>query len=223
LCRKITLVRLLKLREAVDDVHSKEGQHPGGLMPKRILTSNSTNQWHTLVTEAQHASGIQLNEELESYLVFLLMRYTNRPDMAASILAIDYLEGTNSLGQIRQDRMRDVGDQCLLYSGLFPERAERRRVRVSYYVDLGRSAYQTAAEAAQLTWSQLFAALSSQFVLVMDTLQAMRGINDETPQLAPILAFELWQDTGSRQAQQTLANMTDGILIQHDPSNDSIN
>ena len=192
-------------------------------MPKRILTSNSTSQWHTLVTEAQQASGIHLDEELESYLVFLLMRYTDRPDMAASILAIDYLEGANSLGQIRQDRMRDVGDQCLLYSGLFPERAERRRVRVSYYVDLGRSAYQTAADAAQQALGQLFTTLANQFVMVMDTLQAMRGINDEAPQLTPILAFELWQDTGSQQAKQSLAELTDGILIHHEGSDKSIN
>jgi len=184
-------------------------------MPKRILTSTSTDQWHTLVTEAQQASGIQLHEDLESYLVFLLMRYTDRPEMAASILAIDYLEGANSLGQVRQDRMRDVGDQCLLYSGLFPERAEKRRVRVSYYVDLGRSAYQTAADATQLALSQLFTALSNQFVLVMDTLQAMRGINVDTPQLAPILAFELWQDTGS---QQALSSLTDGTPIMIDVS-----
>lgn len=173
-------------------------------MPKRILTSTCTNQWHSLVTEAQQASGIQLDEELESYLVFLLMRYTDRPEMAASVLAIDYLEGSHCLGQVRREKMRDVGDQCLLYSGLFPERAEKRRVRVSYYVDLGRSAYQTAADATQLALHQLFTALASQFVLVMDTLQAMRGINGEQAQLAPLLAYELWQDTGSEQARHAL-------------------
>lgn len=182
-------------------------------MTTRILSSHPTHQWHDLVSEAQHNAGVQLDEELESYLVFMLMRYTDKPEMAASILALDYLEGSQILGQMRQDRMRDVGDQCLLYSGLFPERAEQRRVRVSYYVDLGRSAYHTAADAAQQTLSQLFSDLAGQFVHIMDTLQAMRGINSETPQLAPIMAFELWQDTGSKQAHSNLTDISDGFFI----------
>lgn len=182
-------------------------------MTKRIQTSNSTTQWHELVTEAQRAANVHLDEELESYLVFLLMRYTDKPEMAASILALEYLEGASAMGQLRHDRMRDVGDQCLLYSGLFPERAERRRVQVSYYVDLGRSAYHTAADATRQTLSQLFFALASQFVLIMDTLQAMRGINSQAPELTPLMAFELWQDTGSEQALRTLKNVSQGQPI----------
>ena len=190
-------------------------------MTTRIHSSHSTHEWHKLVNEAQHTAGIQLDEELESYLVFLLMRYTDKPEMAASVLALDYLEGANTLGQVRHDRMRDVGDQCLLYSGLFPERAERRRVRVSYYVDLGRSAYHTAADATQQALSQLFFSLASQFVHVMDTLQAMRGINGETPQLSPIMAFELWQDTGSKQARQNLSSISSGVLSNNTDTDES--
>ena len=192
-------------------------------MAKRILSSHSTHEWHTLVNDAQHNAGVQLNEELESYLVFMLMRYTDKPEMAASVLALDYLEGAEALGQVRRERMRDVGDQCLLYSGLFPERAEHRHVKVSYYVDLGRSAYHTAADATQQALSQLFTGLASQFVLIMDTLQAMRGINDNAPQLSPIIAFELWQDTGSQQARKSLSAISDGVLIRHDDADDLIN
>jgi len=182
-------------------------------MAKRILSSHSTHEWHTLVNDAQHSAGVTLNEELESYLVFMLMRYTDKPEMAASILALDYLEANHTLGKLRQDRMRDVGDQCLLYSGLFPERAEHRRVRISYYVDLGRSAYHTAADATHKAIGQLFISLASQFVQVMDTLQAMRGLDGEPTRLAPLVAFELWQDTGSKQAAKGLSAVTDGVLL----------
>ncbi len=192
-------------------------------MTKRILSSHSTHEWHTLVNDAQHHTGVQLNEELESYLVFMLMRYTDKPEMAASVLALDYLEGAHALGQVRQDRMRDVGDQCLLYSGLFPERAENRHVKVSYYVDLGRSAYHTAADATHKAVGQLFIGLASQFVIIMDTLQAMRGINNEAPQLTPLIAFELWQDTGSQQAKKMLSNISNGLLIKHNTDDDLLN
>jgi len=183
-------------------------------MGQRILNTSPTSQWHSLVTEAQSVAGTQLDEELESYLVFMLMRYTDKPEMAASVLALDYLEASNTLGQLRQDRMRDVGDQCLLYSGLFPERAERRRVRISYYVDLGRGAYHTAADATQQAIGQLFTGLASQFVLIMDTLQAMRGINNGGQPLKPIMAFDLWRDTGSQMARQSLQSVSQSKLAQ---------
>lgn len=192
-------------------------------MVKRIVSSHSTHEWHTLVSDAQQNTGVQLDEELESYLVFLLMRYTDKPEMAASVLALEYLKGASALGKIRHGRMRDVGDQCLLYSGLFPERAERRRVKISYYVDLGRSAYHTAADATQQALSQLFIGLAEQFVVIMDILQAMRGINAEGRQLAPILAFELWQDTGSQQAKKSLSAISDGVLIRTEPADDLTN
>jgi len=99
-----------------------------------------------------------------------------------------------------------VGDQCLLYSGLFPKRAEKRRVRVSYYVDLGRTAYQNVAEATQAAMRDMFAHLAESFVSLMDTLQAMRTMHGQHQALDPLQAFELWQETGSRQARTILGH-----------------
>ena len=169
-----------------------------------VVDRQATAQWQALVQEAEAHCGYQLNEELESYLVFLLMRYTGRPELAAKVMALDYLEGSHTTGNERRERMRDVGDQCLLYSGLFPKRAEKRRVRVSYYVDLGRSAYHNVSEVAQAAMAQMFANLAESFVQLMDTLQAMRAINRENEPLDPLQAFELWQDTGSQRARTVL-------------------
>ena len=57
----------------------------------------------------------------------------------------------------------------------------------------------------------------------MDTLQAMRGINNEAPQLTPLIAFELWQDTGSQQAKKMLSNISNGLLIKHNTDDDLLN
>jgi hypothetical protein len=183
-------------------------------MADLLVNAHSTAQWHSLVQEAQSHSGVSLDEDLESYLVFLLMRYTQKPELAAKILAIEYLRGATSMGTHRREQMRDVGDQCLLYSGLFPRRAERRRVRVSYYVDLGRSAYHDAAEAVPTKVSDMFFNLAESFVQMMDTLQAMRRVSKHSqPTLDPLNAVELWQDTRSQGARQVLADITDATPV----------
>lgn len=183
-------------------------------MVSLVVDAQATAQWHALVQDAEAHTGVQLVEELESYLVFLLMRYTERPEMVARVLALDYLEGNQRKGQDRGDRLRDVGDQCLLYSGLFPRRAERHRVRVGYYVDLGRSAYQGVADVAQSALAGMFANLASGFVEMMDTLQAIRCMHNEGAEaLDPLAAFELWQDTGSNQARRIMKGVSDATPI----------
>ena len=178
-------------------------------MRKILDQPGDMSQWQALVAEAEEISGVQLDEELESYLVFTLMRYLRRPEMAQRILALDFLEALQSSRQQRSQVLRDVGDQCLLFSGLFPRRAERRRVRVSYYVDLGRSAYQNLAESLTKT-AHLFAHLADEFVAAMDTLQAIRVIGQQDTGLLPAEAYELWQDTASQQAYEQLLRQTGG-------------
>lgn len=173
-----------------------------------LTHSTATAQWHALVLEAESAAHCRLVEDLESYLVFLLMRFSSRPDMASKVMAIEYLNGMLAGGHIRQERLRDVGDQCLLYSGLFPDQAEQRRVRISYFVDLGRSAYQQLSTHLAKSHAVLYAHLSQDFVALMDVLHAIRHLGNNKPCLDPLQAYELWNDTGSQQAYQALRQVT---------------
>ncbi|MDR9437429.1 MAG: hypothetical protein RI563_11130 [Thiohalophilus sp.] len=165
------------------------------------------SQWHSLVSDAEQQAGIQLEPDLESYLVFTLMRYLSRSEMTQRVMALDYLQAALSQGREQQHQLRDVGDQCLLYCGLFPRRAERRRVRVSYYVDLGRSAYRHLGDSRD-PLSTLYAELALTFVMAMDVLQAIRNMRQEQ-MLDPLNNLELWQDTGSAMARQALEQVTD--------------
>lgn len=145
-------------------------------MTTLMLHSNPTAQWHALVNEAQVAADRQLGTDLESYLVFVLMRFVDRPDLAGRVLALDFLHGALASGGVRQTRLRDVGDQCLLYSGLFPEQAEHRHVSVHYFVDLGRTAYQELATRIEYGNAELFTRLARGFVTLTDVLLAMRTL-----------------------------------------------
>ncbi len=179
----------------------------------KLVVNHSTAQWHDLVREAEELNGVFLDEDLESYLVFLLMRYTECTELAARVMALEYLKSANTSGNERKERMRDVGDQCLLFSGLFPARAEKRRVRISYYVNLGRAAYQNVADVAQNTLATMFANLSESFVNMMDTLQAIRRLDQNSEMLAPIEAYELWNDTNSLQARNILSQSSQGFPV----------
>ncbi len=175
----------------------------------RIFTEPSaTAQWQQLVHEAETQAHLTLNETLESYLVFTLMRFTQRPQLLQGIMAMEFLNGLNEQGVRRHDNLRDVGDQCLLFAGLFPQNARRRLVRIGYFVSLGRSAYQQIHDDQQHTTFKLYGLLAADFIAMMDVLLAMRSINPHHEQLAPLEAFELWEQTGSQQARRSLARRT---------------
>lgn len=177
-------------------------------MPELVVYTSATEEWLSLVHEAEEASAHHLDEEMQSYLVFLLMRFTEKPELAASVLTVEYLQSMQSTGRIGQDQLRDVGDKCLLYSGLFPQRAERRRVKISYFVDLGRSAYQQLSDRLEHSTATMYHRLAGTFVSLMDILQTMRSLGTPANQIDPLQAFELWQDTGSQYALRTLHRTT---------------
>jgi hypothetical protein len=179
-------------------------------MTQLVLQPTATAQWHDLVNEAQHVAHCQLNETLESYLVFLLERFSRRPDMLSRILGKDYLDA--SAQAIKQhEQLRDIGDHCLLFAGLFPQIAERRMVRISYFVSLGRTAYHRVAESGHRI-NELYADLSRGFIQLMDILHAIRSLGDDhNERMMPLQAYELWQDTGSQQAYQLICALSDAV------------
>ncbi|MBI1196173.1 MAG: hypothetical protein GC138_10050 [Gammaproteobacteria bacterium] len=186
-------------------------------MTDLILNPTSTAQWLALVSESETVTGCHLDEDSESYLVFLLMRHTGKDQLTSQIVGRDFLRGLNLPSHSRQQQLQDVGDHCLLFSGLFPQQAERRRVSLSYFVDLGRTAYLEIAEGCQLARSGLkdmFTHLSHDFVALMDVLQGIRTIGGQSC-LRPIEAYDLWNDTGSKQAYEALTrlggNATTGV------------
>jgi hypothetical protein len=144
-------------------------------MKKLILHPTDISQWHALVNEAQAATRLILNENTESYLVFLLMRFSQGPKLIESVVALDFLESMHKPRQLQLESLRDVGDKSLLFCGLFPGIAEQRHVSLSYFSDMGQAAYLTAGELQDNQTADLYFQLSAQFSTLQQILQAMRG------------------------------------------------
>jgi len=187
-------------------------------MSQIILDSSNTAQWQRLVHEAESLCDFHLDEALESYLVFLLMRFLNRSDFTSRIMAMDYLHSLVQTGQLQQESLRDVGDHCLLFSGLFPKIAERRRVKISYYVGIGKSAYSHLADTCKESLGNFYHQLADAFVQLMDILQVIGNMRNNTEVLSPLEALELWGDTQSKQALRSIRSFSNGTPIINSPS-----
>ncbi|KGP64315.1 hypothetical protein EP47_00250 [Legionella norrlandica] len=144
-------------------------------MKQLILHPTDISQWHALVNEAQAATRLVLNENTESYLVFLLMRFSQGPKLIESIVALDFLESMRKPRQLQVELLRDVGDKSLLFCGLFPGIAKKRHVSLNYFSDMGQAAYLTVGELEENQTADLYFQLSEQFITLQQILQAMRG------------------------------------------------
>lgn len=182
-------------------------------MSDLLLEPTSTAQWRQMVTDAQNTAHQRLDEELESYLVFLLMRFTHSPDVVMSIVALDYLESQLARGKVRHERLREVGDRCLLFSGLFPQLARRRNVSANYYVSVGQGAYSELSGTLSHSVGSMYRHLAQGFVSLMDVLQNMRRMGSQQPLLDPLHALELWSRTGSRSAWTDLQAVSTGTPV----------
>jgi len=182
-------------------------------MSKLVLQPTATAEWHSLIEEAQNSLNLRLDEEMESYLIFLLMRFTSQTHIAQSILALEFIQSLQEYRNARESGLRDVGDKCLLFAGLFPGRAQKRQVNVSYFVNLGQSAYSEVANTTSNSISGLFSNLSLTFIELMEVLNATRTLQNNNLDL--LQAEELWSELGSAANFKKIFDATGCIPIQN--------
>lgn len=171
------------------------------------LLTNTTplGLWQDVITSAKLRCEINLHQELETYLINLLVQYTDKPDIPQQIMATAFLEAMQLKNNARNVGLQQVGDQCLIYAGLFPHLAEKRNVKLSYFVDMGRAAYSAVSKHD----NDLFGHLALQFVLLMDVLQSIRP----QAQMSPLEAYTQWSELGSQYAFMILKQYSKAIPI----------
>ncbi len=145
-----------------------------------LNVSGGLSPWHALVTEAEQRCHRSLGELLESYLIFALMRHLRDQPLLGRIVALEWLSACERQGVERCDALRDVGDHCLLITGLYPKHAQRRRVDTHYYVQLGQSAYAGAADASRDGMAQLYEQLAKGFGELVTVLRALRQSSERS-------------------------------------------
>lgn len=166
-------------------------------MSDLILTdATRTALWHDLVRDAEHRAKRSLSEDVQSYLVFTLMRLTSDAALGARVLALDFLQSFGVHGQRRADELRDVGDRCLLLAGLYPEQAERRAVPLSYFCTLGSSAYEALSDAIRNGARSLYEQLARSFRALVRVLIEVRKLPGTWRGPSPLDRLALCEDRG---------------------------
>lgn len=165
-----------------------------------LINDNALLLWQETIKSAEEKCEVRLKQELEVYLIALLERYTTQPDIAKSIIATAFLTANQTSAHERQHSLQIIGDQCLIYAGLFPALAKHKLVNLSYFVNIGRSAYHLISTHT----NDLYGLLAYDFVLLMDVLQCIRPDHH----LMPIEAYERWQELGSKRALRLLNEYT---------------
>lgn len=176
---------------------------------KLLVNSTPIALWHDIIHEAEAACTISLKEEIEAYLVYLLARYVNKPEFVKQVIAPEFLQALQSGKAQQQWMMQNVGDKCLLFSGLFPHMADKKLVKISYFVGMGQAAYATISKNS----SDLYGMLAGQFVTLMDVLQSIRCYSDKVGDLLPMEAYDLWNDVNSKRALRILGQHSGGIPV----------
>jgi len=141
-----------------------------------ILQPTALSQWYSLVDEAEAQCHYRMHQDVESYLVFLLMRFCQREEWVKSILALDFLQALKLQGNEGANKLQEVGDKSLLFSGLFPGIASRKRVSIRYFIEIGQSAYWQAGNLDFLYSGDLFHRLCDDFEKIKNILSAMRKL-----------------------------------------------
>ena len=153
-------------------------------MTDTIRRGAAAELWQALVHEAGERLHAPLDESRESYLVFVLLRYQRDDSLLARTLALEWFAAQANAGSARADALRDVGDRCLLIAGLYPGLAERRRVGVDYFIDLGRGAYFEVAQASRNAYATLFEQLARSYRELVRTLRALRAVDEPLLRIA---------------------------------------
>jgi len=160
-------------------------------------------QWHQLIQQACDYAGITLDDDIQSYLLLTLVRYIHDDQLAENAITMPFEIATDLPRDQRLQTLKSRAEHCLILAGMFPSHIDRQSLRISHYIQLGINSYK---ELSQLMFDNdklIYQQLSKDFVKLIDVLYTVRVFNG-SPMLPLIQAMELWSDTGSKTAFQTL-------------------
>lgn len=92
--------------------------------------------WEQTVNETAKSLNLELPLDVNNYVVHLLntKMTTLKPK---EVQAEKYLAATTAVERV------GIGDNCMLLSGLFPERTQKLNVNDEYFTDMAKACYQT--------------------------------------------------------------------------------
>lgn len=98
---------------------------------------------YEVIIMAEERSSINLDHEIEAFVVHTFARYIEKPNIPTDAIAIKMLTTVNERGEARKKHFQEIAEECLLIDGLGLNR--RRWPSENYYSDMGRLALEYRA------------------------------------------------------------------------------
>lgn len=166
----------------------------------KIQLAKSTEQlWLNLVKEGEARSKLQLDADMEHFLTQLLRHRMTDASIGNRVLALEYLQAFQTHAQNKTQLLHQVGDSCVILAGLFPKRAKRKGVSLSYFLQLGRSAYDQLSSSVERSKKGVFAKASQRLHKLIEVVQCLPN-QDRLNSIDLLNMVEWYQQTGSQKA-----------------------
>lgn len=101
---------------------------------------------YEVILYGEGKAGINLDHEIEAFVVHTFARYMENPNIPSDAIAIQLMSSLNKTGEIRKQHLQKVAEECILIDGL--DLNSRRWPSQNYFVDMGKVAlgYRAYAE-----------------------------------------------------------------------------
>ena len=172
---------------------------------------------HGIVVSQQalhHAADILAaysNPEKEDFLVHSSGRTSIQPMVSDLTAILDETAKTDGVQDNSVHHHVNTGNRALVLCGIFPEYAQRRPVNLSYYAQMGVSAYDQVAQRIR-EQPNVFRDLSNNFVTLTDI---MRDFRDSAAAQADQSTWDLLQQSrelGSKGAEDQLKEQAPNVV-----------
>lgn len=98
---------------------------------------------YEVIMLAEEKSSINLEHEVEAFVVHTFARYMERPNIPTDAIAIKMLTTVNETGEMRKQHLQEIAEECILIDGL--DLNAKRWPTKNYFRDMGKLALEHRA------------------------------------------------------------------------------
>lgn len=184
-----------------------------------VEAANIESFFHESVASSVSSQNVDVCDETIVYVTRLLSRYARSEQLfehdedgvQMKPLAVLYCNAASAQDdKLRRDYLKKLGDLALFVSGWFARNLERRRVGVSYYVQMGESAYDWLSECGDdgsvrgRVFARIFEDLAGHFSELRNVISEIHMSVDVRSDSDLLSLYELWLESGSARAADRL-------------------
>ena len=135
------------------------------------LQPNAHAQWFQVLSDLQKETRVSLPAEIEHYLLMTLLYHTEQTSLLEACLSEHFFEALE--GRFVPAKWQEIGDKCLIISGIFPQWSQRRVRSEKFLHQMGKLGYRQASLQYFGAEKKIFSYLHEHFEPVTELLHQL--------------------------------------------------